>query len=155
MRSFLLLVGLMYLSGTRLYAADEEVGELTPEAADLAAVQGLWERDRKDDQGNVAGRVTKLIDGRTETVSHYDGDGQLMQSHRVEITLTREGGVRHFGHSEIEYIAGPNKGRKSDRRGGYVYKLQGDKFYEIHGVLVRDDQEPLGVLVWKRVAPNA
>jgi hypothetical protein len=131
-------------------SAQDDVGEKKPEDLDLAAIQGLWERDLEDKQGNVAGRATKLIEGRTETITYYDRDGKLLQAHRVEITLTREGGVRHFKHSEIEIIAGPRKGLKSDRRGGYVYKVRGDRFYEIQGVLVQEDQDPLGVLVWQR-----
>ena len=90
--------------------ADDDVGQQKPEDTDLAAVQGLWERDFEDDQGNIVGRATKLIEGRTETISYYDGNDKLLQAHRVKITLRRDGGVRHFDHSEIEIIAGPRKG---------------------------------------------
>ena len=130
--------------------ADDDVREQKPEDVDLAAVQGLWERDLKDDRGETVGRATKLIEGRTETITYYDNSGKLLQAHRVKITLRRDGGVRLFEHSEIEIIAGPRKGLKSDRGGGYLYKVQDDKFFEIQGALIRDEQEPLGILVWNK-----
>jgi hypothetical protein len=102
----------------------------------------------RDDQ--VVGRATKHVQKNHETVTYYDSDGNVLQSHRVVIVLRREGGVRHFLHSPIEIIAGPNKGAKSDEGGGYVYKIEGDRFLEIQGILVGEERQPVQILVWTR-----
>ncbi|MBP89021.1 MAG: hypothetical protein CMJ64_20290 [Planctomycetaceae bacterium] len=117
-------------------AAQDDEGEPKSNAADLQAVQGLWERSLRDREGNVVGRATKHVQKNNETVTYYDSDANVLQAHRVEIVLRREGGVRHFMHSPIQIIAGPNKGARSQQGGGYIYKIEGDRFLEIQGILI-------------------
>lgn len=135
--------------------SQDDVVKQTPEEADLAAVQGMWERDFTDQAGKIVGRAVKHIEGRRETVTYYDSDDKVLQAHRVEIKLRREGGVRLFEHSEIEIIAGPRKGLKSDRRGAYVYKVEGDRFLEFQGILIRDAEQRADIRVWNRKEAKA
>jgi hypothetical protein len=130
--------------------AQDDAAEAESNAVDLQAVQGLWERPLRDQDGNVVGRATKHVQKNNETVTYYDRDGNVLHAHRVQIMLRREGGVRHFLHSPKEIIAGPEKGKKSDRGGGYIYKIEGDRFLEIRGIQIGEERERAGILVWTR-----
>jgi len=128
-------------------AADEEI-----QKADLTAVQGVWERTLADGSGKVVGRATKNIQGDVETITYYDNAGSVLRAHRVKIAVLREGPVRVFQYREPEIVAGPGQGEKlPDVVGRYIYKVQGDVFVEIQGVLTDEEQRAATMLEWKRL----
>ncbi|MBT4866970.1 MAG: hypothetical protein HON53_17845 [Planctomycetaceae bacterium] len=123
----------------------------TPVQLDLAAVQGRWERPLTDNNGNVVGNAVKEIKGDIETISYFDAAGQLRHAHKVKVKLKRLGRARLFSYTNIGITAGPNKGRKVEGGGSYLYKVEGDKFLEITNALVGEEKDELTVLTWKRV----
>jgi len=118
---------------------------------DLDAVQGKWERPLPDQTGRVIGRAVKEIEGTKETISYFGPNGEVLQVHTVKITLERTPNVMVFHHSGIEITAGPNKGKKSPHPGAYLYKVEGDTFLEIQGLMIQEKSETMKVLKWQRV----
>ena len=123
----------------------------TPVELDLAAVQGRWERPLTDNNGNVVGNAVKEIQGEIETISYFNAAGQLVHSHKVKVELKRLGRVRLFSYTFMAITAGPDKGRKVNGGGSYLYKVQGDCFLEITNALVGEEKDEFNVLTWKRV----
>ncbi len=125
--------------------------DVDPLKDDLKSVQGQWTRKVLDRKGKQIGTVIKVIRGKKERVTHLDADGKVQQAHAVEIDLRRSGAVRVFTYSKFEFIKGPDEGKKLKGRGGYIYKVEGNRFLEVHGLLISQEKEPTRVLVWEKV----
>jgi hypothetical protein len=129
--------------------ADESPFRAAPQA-DLDAVQGLWERTEKSGFFSSQ-RLTKQIRGDSETVTTHDSSGNVVSEHTVKIRLGRAGPIRVFLYSGQEFTEGPQAGTKLKGTQAYVYKVVGDTFVEIWGVLGDRDNE-IRVLRWQRRA---
>ena len=128
-------------------AEEEALGEAAP-AEDLDAIQGLWVRTERVGLFGSK-RTTKEVEGDAETVTYYDSKGNVERAHKVKITLRRVGPIKVFVFHDHEVTAGPDKGEKMEGSRAYIYKVVGDTFVEIWGVLGDEDQE-IRVLRWKR-----
>lgn len=116
----------------------------------LDAVQGTWERVVTRADGVKLGRVVKVTDGNKESVAYYDADDQLVRRHTATISVSRKQGIRYFTYSNLEVTDGADRGKKAPGPSTYVYKVQGDTFFEIYGL--DDDDRPLQILVWKKMS---
>ncbi|MHB0961399.1 MAG: hypothetical protein ACYC6N_28365 [Pirellulaceae bacterium] len=118
---------------------------------DMEQIQGTWLRTERS--GLFSSRkITKVIQGDQETVTYYDSKGDVERAHKVTVSLRRAGPVRIFAFSDQTITTGPDEGKKTGYRAEYVYKIAGDTFVEIWGVLGPGDEE-LDVKRWKR-APS-
>ena len=151
----LTLLGLCLWAGPVVLAAEESsppaeeelLGEAAP-VEDLDAIQGLWVRTER--VGLFGSRkMTKEVEGNAETVTYRDAKGNVERAHTVKITLRRAGPIKIFVFHDHEVTAGPDKGDKMEGSRAYIYKVVGDTFVEIWGVLGDEDQE-IRVLRWKR-----
>lgn len=115
---------------------------------DLKQIQGIWVRTERSGLFSSR-RITKNIQGDRETVTYYNSDGSVEHAHAVTFAVRRAGPVRIFSFSDQEMTAGPDQGKKTDARGEYVYKVVGETFVEIWGVLGDEDRDP-EVLRWQR-----
>jgi hypothetical protein len=122
------------------------------EAADLAAIAGLWERSVVTPDGRTF-RILKDVKDGGETLTTVDQDGRILHAHTVDIRLKREGAIRVFLFSNRRITEGPDRGRRVAGSSGYAYRVRGDELVEVHGLLDIDDGEP-GVVVWKRPKPR-
>jgi hypothetical protein len=84
-----------------------------------------------------------------ETVTFYDSKGEVLRRHRVAIKLARIGKLKTFSFSDMEILHGPDKGKRVNVRGSYIYSLQNDSFYEANNLLEGDAAEP-SLTIWKR-----
>ena len=98
-------------------------------------------------------RTTKEVKGDTETVTYYDGNGEVVRAHTAKIRLGRAGPLRTFTFYDVTYTAGPKKGQKEEGEKSYVYKVVDDTFIEIWGVL-EDSDKRVRALRWKREKPR-
>jgi serine/threonine protein kinase len=122
------------------------------ENPDLAQLQGKWEQvliteaspDEKDH------RVVKEISGNKETVTYYDAKGAVLNSHCVTIKLARIGNIKVFSFSDMEILHGPDKGKRVNSRGSYIYRLHKDTFYEAENMREEDPARPSWMIIWKR-----
>jgi hypothetical protein len=140
----LVIVSLAALANATL---GDTAGKAESSPADLAAIQGTWERSLADNHGKAAGRVEKRTGDHQETVTCYGADGTVLASHSAEFKLARNGPVRVFSYS-VEVTEGADKGTRYT--GAYISRVQGDTWYEIHGMMIGQEKETPGVLVWKR-----
>jgi hypothetical protein len=121
---------------------------------DLARVQGRWERQARAEENAPYRRVTKEVQGSRETVTYYDADGKVLRQHRVDVKLSKTGDVGVFTFSNMEVTEGEGKGQTAPGSMSYLYRVVGDQFREVWGLLPDDDQEP-SVIVWTRVKTAA
>ena len=99
-------------------------------------------------------RIVKEIDSknRCERVSRYNSEGKVTVAHQVDFTLSRSSsGVRIFTFSNMTQVKGPNEGQTSKQAHSYLYKVQGNKFIEIWGMLDADGDRPLQIIEWTKV----
>lgn len=125
--------------------------------ADLAALQGKWELATTTRPGvQKRLRLEKEVKGDQETLSVYDLEGKLLQAGRSTIKLSEVGPVRVLTFSGGEIIDGLDKGRKQEKPRSYVYRLDGDEWTEVVGVLTTEDPKDEPYLTkWKRMGVAA
>jgi hypothetical protein len=151
-----LILGVLLTGMSR--AADSASSEKKPQAVeselqpapedDLKSVQGLWVRTETVGLFGKR-RITKEIQGDRETLTYHDAIGGIERAHQVKVALRRAGPIRVFAYSEQVFTEGPDKGNRVEGGNAYVYKIVGDTFIEIWGVLGDDDRE-LEVMRWQR-----
>jgi hypothetical protein len=117
--------------------------------ADLAAMQGTWTYEYKNQAGAVF-RVEKSVVGDRDTVSHFDQQGNLIHSHVSDFELVREGPLRLFKILNSTVTAGPDTGKQHGAPRAFCYRIEGDKMSEVWGLLETDRGGPR-VIVWDRV----
>ena len=123
----------------------------TTAGGDAARLQGAWEQ--LPDEGPAATpkqRVVKQVNGDTETVTTYGADGKVMSAHTAKIRLARRGDVPVYTYYDRRITAGPEQGRTDAAPRSYVYRLRGDDFDEVWGLLPGQEQREVVVKRWKR-----
>ncbi|TWU65651.1 hypothetical protein [Crateriforma conspicua] len=110
-------------------AEESEAAKSDPEL--LAELQGVWRLER----GN-GGWVIKQIDGNHETLTRYNAEGAVDESHRATISVQKAGDDKRFSIATMEFTAGPRKGIQVPQgllqNLGYVYRVDSSAFTEIH-----------------------
>jgi hypothetical protein len=135
------------LLGTQFLTAQDE------DKKDLAALQGKWQDEGKDQTG-AEFRVVKTVEGNRETLQTFR-DGELIHAHIVDFKLRRTDEVRIFTYSNMIITAGPNKGEKKPDEGSYIYQVRGDQWITIEGMMNADDDRLLpAVTAYTRVKPR-
>jgi hypothetical protein len=115
---------------------------------ELADVQKMWVRTMKTDGGTF--RVVKEHKGNKTTVTFFDSEGTVVAAKRSEFRLENTGKVRIFTFFNNTTTAGPQKGQTNNEPRSYIYRVIGDTFVEVNGMLIGDDAEPLA-FTWQRV----
>ena len=123
-------------------------GSARTQDEELAQVQGKWVRTIKTDKG--IGKVVKEHRGNETTVTAFDSEGQVVAAKTSEFRLEKTGKVRILTFFNSSITAGPQKGQTDKKPQSYLYRVTGDTFFEVHGLLLDDSAEPL-VLTWERV----
>lgn len=121
-------------------AGNEPTGE---SLAELEALAGEYERYWGPEPKR---RSVKRIEGATETIIFYDGAGNELDRHTVDIEVAIVGGVRVLTHRRVE------SAHPIDTV-SYVYRLENGDFVEARG-LHEKDPRPVGTYRWKRVSPS-
>ena len=128
-----LVIGLGYsfLPLTASVVAQEKDRRGNQEALkkDLADVQGVWERTVADGAGQMYRVVKEHRDNKT-TQRVLNDKGEVVTAHASEFTLQRNGGVRVFTYFNRKITDGPNKGQETKGEQSYVYRVEGDTFWE-------------------------
>lgn len=119
----------------------DEVSNETTAAKELAGVQGKWERIMKADGG--AFKVVKEHKGNETTVTILDFEGNVVVAKRSEFRLEQTGKVRIFTFFNNVITVGPDKGQMDKAPHFYIYRITGDTFVEVNGLLIGDGDEPV------------
>lgn len=119
---------------------------------DLALLQGSWEISGKNAAGNVIWSSEKLIEGNTERLIRYDGEGKITYEHTVKFRLEKYGPVRVFDFYDMTIVTGPGAGNVDTDHYAFLYKVDDDRFFDCPGTFVSRSSyrdEP-GITVWRR-----
>lgn len=123
--------------------------------ADLAQVQGLWERKTGEDVPGML-RATKEIRGNRETVTYYGEGDKLLRAHEVDFKVERREGIRIFTFTNWTATEGPDKGHKSPAPVSYIYRADENTFVEVWGFLPGQEKRSPRVMMWvKKLSQTA
>jgi hypothetical protein len=142
------LLALIEMQAPRSQSAAEPEDEGLKQ--DYKAVEGTWERTIKDAAGNMLRGVKAERAGKS-TVTYFDSNGLAIYQHTSEYELKRQGSARIFRYRNKTITKGEQQGLVQKEPREYLYRIAGDEFVEIHGMLVGQERERVQVLVWKRV----
>lgn len=115
---------------------------------ELAKVQGKWVRTMRTNSDTF--KVIKEHKGHETTVTWLDLDGNVVAAKRSEFCLEKTGKVQIFTFFNNVITAGPQEGQTDKAPKSYIYRVTGDTFFEVNGLLIGDDSEPVA-FTWKRV----
>jgi len=121
-------------------------------SGDLSGLQGTWEQ--RPEEGAAATsprqRVVKQVSGNNETVTTYSPDGQVVHAQAAKFRLGRSGEVPVYTFYDRRITAGPEQGRADAAPRMFVYRLRGDEFDEVWGLLPGQEQRELVIKRWRR-----
>lgn len=115
------------------------------------SVQGEWVLYRDTPKG----RFMTIKDHRGDhtVVTTYDPENRPVTSHRSDYRIDATGSVPVFRYRNKVVLIGPNAGEKDDSDSAYVFRIHGDTFYEVHGLLPDDQGKPT-LIIWERLHDN-
>ena len=152
-----LLIGAAVLLAAGCAHRDNHASTSSSEAGgDAAQIQGTWEQ--QPEQGPASSprqRVVKEVKGDTETVTTYAADGKVLHAQTARIRLSRSGKVPVYTFSDRQITAGPEAGRSDAAPRSFVYRLRGDEFDEVWGLLPGQEQREVVVKRWRRAGREA
>jgi uncharacterized protein (TIGR03067 family) len=137
-------------------AAPPPGDEAAAAAADLAQIQGLWERKIGEDVPGLV-RATKEIRGNHETITYYGGPAgdKLLGAHEVDIKVSRRDGIRIFTYSNWVGTEGVEKGRTpSPAPVSYIYRADDNTFVEVWGFVPGQETRPPLAMMWVKKLPQ-
>jgi hypothetical protein len=88
--------------------------------------------------------------GNTTTLAFFDSEGYVVASKKSGFRLEDTGKVKIFTFFNNVITTGPQKGQTDKAPKFYVYKVIGDTFVEVNGLLHSNDEEPVA-FTWERV----
>ena len=128
-------------------------GGATTAGGDASQLQGTWEQQAEEGpSATPRQRVVKQVSGDTETVTTYGPDGRVMNAHTAKIRLERRGEIPVYTFYDRRITAGPEQGRSDAAPRSVVYRLRGDDFDEVWGLLPGQEQREVVVKRWRRAA---
>ena len=129
-------------------------GETRLAEPDPKLLQGRWERPlTKEEDGRGGAKAVKEIAGNRETVSYLDDTGEPVYVTTADFKVEQSGRVTLYTYTNFKVVKGKEKDLGAAPKGpvSYIYRVEGDLYYEAHGLLVESpkDSRPT-VVVWKR-----
>ncbi|QEG02038.1 hypothetical protein Mal15_61210 [Stieleria maiorica] len=114
-------------------------------------IKGEWVLYRETPNGKYM--TIKVHRGDHTVVTTYDPNKHPIQSHRSEYRIDTSGAVPVFRYRNKVVLVGPNAGAKDERESAYIFRIDGDRFYEVHGMLPDDKGKP-SLMIWQRLKDN-
>ena len=114
-------------------------------AADVEDIRkaaiGQWEMDERVEYEGKKLRRVKDIQEKQEIVSSYDEDGKLVLQWQVdyEISVVEDVAVFTFWNARMTY---PEKEEPAEWRRSYLFKIQNNKWHEVHNLFLSSGQVP-------------
>lgn len=129
--------------------ADSKESEKSVSAAEQ--ILGKWVQYRDTKQGRV--KLIKDHRGDYTILTVYGPTGQRLYSHRSEYEVDGSGSVNVFRYRNKVILTGPNEGEKDPKESAYIFRIEGDRFLELHGMLRADQGKP-SMIIWERLKEN-
>lgn len=123
------------------------------EKADSVAeqIKGEWVSYRDTPNGRYM--TIKEHTGDITLLTTYDPNQVAVYSHRSEYRIDDSGNVNIFRYRNQTVLVGPNAGAKDKRDKAYLFRIEGDRFIEVHGMMKGDQGMP-SLKVWTRLKEN-
>jgi hypothetical protein len=122
---------------------------------DVKTLQGRWQRKLvpKDVDAHGGSRAVKAISGDRETVTYFDESGQSVYATTADFKLEQAGPVKIYTYSNLKVTQAKEGGTEAPQGNvSYIYRVEGDQYYEAHGLLTTS---PAGskprVVEWQRL----
>lgn len=128
--------------------ADESQDSHVEEKEDAAALAEAWAHIVKPKDGPV--RKVKEHKGHKTTVTIFSENGDIRAAKRSQFRIDRTARVQIFTFFNNVITAGPGKGQSEPEATSYIYRIEGNTFREVNGMLVGDKSMPIA-FSWKRV----
>ena len=80
----------------------------------------------------------------------FDPQGNVVFQHQSNYQVGTSGQVKILTYSNVLVTAGVETGHLRPGPFSYAYRVDGDKFYEVRGLLA-DTPESFDVIVWERM----
>jgi hypothetical protein len=135
-----------------VWAAEDPTGSdvaRTPSVAEQ--IRGEWVRYHDTPNGRHMTIKAHLADHTVVTT--YDPNHKPVQSHRSEYRVDVSADVPIFRYRNKVVLIGKNVGAKDERESAYLFRIDGDRFFEVHGMLPGDKPDP-SLIVWERLKEN-
>jgi hypothetical protein len=116
---------------------------------ELKRIEGLFERTFQTPNGQMF-RTEKRVKGNRSFVTTYDAGGNVIEAHSSTIKVEQQGPVKVLTYWNREVTAGPAQGTVRREPASYIYRMEGDQFFEVWGIL-EGDKSPPRMFVWKRI----
>ncbi|WP_339734503.1 hypothetical protein [uncultured Gimesia sp.] len=144
MKQIVLLAAILFCWTTAFSA------EPAPEE-DYQILEGKWVRNDKARNGAPL-RVEQEFSGKVTKLHLYDSNGTLIHAHQAKYRLQRMSDANLFTYYDLEVLTGPNKGKIQKAPRSFIYRVKGNQFIQVEGIL-NDDKTPLLMTVWWKVKP--
>ena len=127
----------------------------SPSAGNVSSLQGTWEQRPDEGPATPRQRVVKQVRGDAETVTTYGPNGQVVHAQSARFRLSHRGGVPVYTFYDRRITAGAEQGKADASARSFVYRLRGDEFDEVWGLLPGQEQRELVVHRWRRAGPSS
>ena len=148
---FTVMLALMLVPAAR---SEEKASDGT-HGDDAKALHGRWQRKLvpKDVDAHGGSRAVKEISGNRETVTYFDESGQAVYATTADFKLAQAGPVKIYTYANLKVTQAKEGGTEPPEGNvSYIYKVEGDQYYEAHGLLTTS---PAGskprVVEWQRL----
>ena len=122
-----------------VFAMPSAVAAADDSAELLKSIQGEWHRTVDRDGRKI--RIVKAIGSKQETLSYFI-DQQVVYAHQVDFEVQVTEGGNEFSTSNKRVTAGPDAGQQSDEKGSYIFKVDQNKWFEVHRMMPDETGEP-------------
>ncbi|QDT45627.1 hypothetical protein Pan241w_57530 [Gimesia alba] len=146
MKHIILLIAILFLA-TTVYSA-----EPAPEE-DYQVLEGKWVRNDKAGNGAPL-RIEQEFSQKVSKLRVYDSNGTLIHAHQAKFRLQRMSDANLFTYYDLEVLVGPNKGKLQKAPRAFIYRVKGNQFIQVEGIL-NNDRTPLLMTVWWKMKPPA
>jgi len=140
--SIFIALGLLAIMGQQSCAQDDN-------AAELKRISGRFERYFKNAAGTTFRAIKDVVDDQSR-VTTVDDVGNVVEAHTSTIKVEKRGPVRVLSFFNLTVTAGTQKGHVEPATNSYIYRLEGDTFTEVVGIL-EGDSSPPRMISWRRI----
>jgi hypothetical protein len=142
----------LYFAPAAVRAGDDAAKAGANDDLSLAEqIRGEWVLYRDTPNGRYMTIKEHL--GERTVVTTYDPENRPVLSHRSEYRVDAGGSVPIFQYRNKVVLVGPNAGATDESESAYIFRVEGDRFYEVHGMLPGDTGKP-SLVVWERLKGN-
>ena len=95
----------------------------------------------------------KVHTGNRTVLTTYDPNRVPIYSHRSEYKIDESKNTYVFRFWNKTILSGPNAGANIKGESAYLFRIENDRFIEVHGMMKGDSGKP-SLKIWERLKEN-